>query len=646
MPYIHHLSALVLLVVRLVEPAPPPRSPLAFARTLMITEGTDAPGPGHAPQHLGDKPHRAQEACLRWALRFWRFVVLAPPQDGKDTGVFVPLVLWSLIEYRRPAAYATPDKHLGAKLFRAKIRAPLVASGYGWALPDDGIGSAGGTPDDILFKTGARYYQLGAGASNGAGQAGITTWFVAITEADKIRPEPLAWIEDRNKSYTDDRRTVLGGTLDRYDGKGLWAEWEYATKGRMWYSCRFCRHWQTFEWTAVSYDPIAHDAPTPDTAGNDTARILCTGCKAGLTEADRQVMIHDGLEVFEGQSIENNRVVGAPLPNMTGAMRWTALDSPRRRLANTVQEHRAALQHADRTGDKAKLREFFLKEMVMLPEDRTQSLFLREADLAQRSALSIYQRGQVPEGVDLIIVTVDVQLRRLLWKAIGFVCANESWSTIAYGSEPVCGDSEEPTKHQRWAALDKIQAVAVTGWPRSSGFFAKAVAGGIDTGDGNTRPEILDWLKNRPGWFAIKGQAERVTPDSAAGEAIFRLPGVVTIHRQTKTSPPHDLFVVNVDSLKARVYRALTYKPGAPGSGQLPQGEAADGQLIRQLCAERQEMTDEGPVWVQRYRHNHYLDCTVYALALFLYFLHLRTLRGTGGGANAADYARQLGAGA
>ena len=57
-------------------------------------------------------------------------------------------------------------------------------------------------------------------------------------------------------------------------------------------------------------------------------------------------------------------------------------------------------------------------------------------------------------------------------------------------------------------------------------------------------------------------------------------------------------------------------------------------------------MSDEGPVWVQRYRHNHYLDCTVYALALFLYFVHLRTLRGTGTGASAADYARRLGAGA
>jgi hypothetical protein len=647
MPFAHHLLALVQLVVRLVEPAPPPRSPLDFARTLQITEGNDAPTPGQAPAHLGDKPHRPQEACLRWALRFWRFVVLAPPQDGKDTGVFVPLVLWSLIEYRRPAVYATSDKHLGAKLFRAKLRAPLVASGYGWALPDDGSGSSGGTPDDILFKTGARYYQLGAGASNGAGQAGITSWLVVITEADKIRPVPLAWIEDRNKSYTDDKRTVLGGTLDRYDGKGLWAEWEYATKGRMWYFCVHCAHPQTFEWAAVTYDPIAHDAPTPDSIGNDTARIICTGCKAALTEADRQTMVAAGVEVFEGQSIENGQVVGTPLPNMTGAMRWTALDSPRRRLANVAAEHRAALQHADRTGDKAKLREFFLKEMVMLPEDRTQALFLREADLAQRSALSIYQRGQVPAGVDLIIVTVDVQLRRLLWKAIGFKVDDESWSTIAYGSEPVCGDSEEPTRAQRFAALDKIEARAIQGWVRSDGFFTKATAGGIDTGDGNTRPAILDWLKGRPGWFAIKGQADRIPAgDSADGEAIFRLPGVVTIHRQTKTAQPHDLFLVNVDSLKARVYRALTYKPGSPGAGQLPQGEAADGQLIRQLCAERQEMTDEGPVWVQRYRHNHYLDCTVYALALFLYFVHLRTLRGPAVGASAADYARRLGAGA
>ncbi len=647
MPFAHHLPALIALVVRLVEPAPPPRSPLVFSRTIQITEGADAPGPDKTPQFIGDNPHRAQEAALRWALRFPRFVVLAIPQDGKDTTVFVPLVLWSLIEYRRPVVYATPDKHLGAKLYRAKIRAPLVASGYSWALPDDGSGSAGGTPDDILFKTGARYYQLGAGASNGAGQSGITSWLVVITEADKLRSQQQSWIEDRNKGYPDDRRTVLGGTLDRSDGRGLAAEFEYSTKAFMWNLHTACGTWQTFTWENFKYDAATHIAPTQESPGNDTAHLVCTGCQQPIYEAERQTIINAAVEVFEGQRIENGKVVGQPVPNLTGGLLWRAFDSPRRRLANIAAEHREAALHADRTGDDSKLKEFFLKEMVMLPEDRTKALYVREVDLAQRSALSIYRRGEVPDGMDTIIVGVDVQLRRILWKAVAFSLSDERSRIIAYGSVPVCGDSEEPTEAQRHAAFDKVEALANTGWPRSNGFLLRASAGCIDTGDGTTSPEVLRWLATRPNWFAVKGVSSRTTPDNAASEATFRLPGVLTIRHQSKTSTPYDLFEINVDAIKARVYRAFSYKPDAPGSCQLPQGEAADGQLIRQLCAERQEMTPEGPVWVQRYRHNHYLDCLVYATALFLYLIHLRSVR-TGGTAapDAAAFARRLGGGA
>lgn len=634
------LSACIALVVRLVEPPPDARAPLAFARTLHITEGPDQ-GTIGAPRRLGDDPHPAQEAALRWALRWPRFVVLAPPQDGKDTGICVPLILWSLIEYRRPAVYATADKHLGAKLYRAKVRAPLTASGYSWALPDEGSGSEGGTPDDILFRTGARLYLLGAGASNGAGQAGITAWLVVVTEADKVRADQLTWIEDRNEAYADDKRTVLVGTLDRYDGKGLWVEHEHAVKARMYHPCPRCGHWQTFDWDRVTYDAATHDPEN-----NDTARIACAGCAAPLCEAERHAAALRSREVFEGQDISpTGEITGSPKLGPSGAIRWTALDSPRRRLGRVCARHLDAIRHYDRTGEDSRLREFFLKELTMPPADRRQALYLRETDLAQRSALSAYARGEIPDGVDLVVITVDIQLRRILWLAFGFNMTSESWWIIAYGSIAVCGDGDEPTKAQRHAALDKVQSIAQQGWPRADGFLVRATVGGVDTGDGNTRDEVLGWLHRRPGWYALKGQGLRQTNDHAAGEAIFRLPGVLSIHRQSKTSTPHDLFAINVDALKARIYRAFTHAPGTPGAGHLPHGEAADGALIRQLCAERQEQTDGEPVWVQRYRHNHYLDDAVYALALVLYLAHLRTLRGSAAGVDAAEFARRLGGG-
>ena len=621
----HHLQALMALVVRMVEPAPPPRSPLEFRASIVITEGTDHVTDGGAPRRLGDHRHAPQEAATRWALRFRRFVVVAIPQDGKDTGIGVPLLMWALIERRRPAVYATTDRGLGAKLYRAKLREPLLKSGYGWALPDEGTGSEGGTPDDILFQTGARLYVQGAGASNGGGQAGITAWLVVITEADKIRAAQRRWIEDRNASYTDEARTVLVGTLDRVDGKGLRAEYDGSVKGRMHHPCPCCGFWQTWEWEQVEYD-----ATSAETA-RASARIRCRGCKELLDEDQRQWSVERSVEVFDGQQIVEGKVVGTPNAGETGGLMYWALDSFRRSLPTICAQHREAVAERERTGDDTKLREFWLKELVRIPEDRVQTLSLRHAELAQRSAAAIYRAGQYPNAPAgcITIIAVDVQLRRLLWSAITWDPATWQWWLLGHGRLAICGDGEEPTRQQRHAGFDRIAAIAAGGFTRADGSIIRPPAGVIDTGDGATQADVLTWISRHPGWYPIKGDDDRPTGDAAPGTALLRLPGVLTVSRQAKAIPQYDLFVINVDAVKGHVLRALSAKPGDPGSGHLPRGEAADGELIKELCAERLEQTDDGPRWVQLYRHNHRLDTTVYCWAFAYYLHHLRTLKAT-----------------
>ena len=71
----------------------------------------------------------------------------------------------------------------------------------------------------------------------------------------------------------------------------------------------------------------------------------------------------------------------------------------------------------------------------------------------------------MPSGVDCIIVTVDVQLRRHLWKAIGFNVTSESWSIIAYGSEDeavtIANDSPYGLSGGVWSAdAERAKGVA------------------------------------------------------------------------------------------------------------------------------------------------------------------------------------------
>lgn len=631
-----HITALIALVVRIVEPAPPPRSILDFRASLRITEGPAGPRPERPDgDFLGDERHFIQELACMVALRFRRTVILGPPQEGKDTGIAVPLMLWALIEARRPVAYCTTDRQLADKLYRAKMHATAVRSGYSWALPDEGRGSEGGTPGDQLFQTGVWFYLLGSGSKSGGGQAGITAWLVVITEADKIRAQQLRWLEDRNASYQDDARTVLLGTLDRENGRGLYAEHAAAIKIIPHYPCPHCCWFQTWEWEAVDLD---------------RGCLVCVACKEPIDDAQRRAALPQGVAVIDGQSIDpaTGTITGEAGRGVTGAIRYSALDCPRRSLSGMIALYREAEETYERTGDDTKMREFELKELVRLPKAGGRVLELRPRELAVRAAAAPYRRTQAPAGfADGVVIAIDVQLRRLLWSAVIFDRATERWAVIDHGRLAICGDGETPSEAQRHRGFDTIAGIGSDGWALPSGHILRARAGVIDTSDGNTQSECLSWIKNRPGWYAIKGEKSRSpVPDLAEGTAILRVPGVLAVYRQDKAHSPYDLFIINVNAVKTRIYRSLSIAATEPGAGMIPAGEAADGELIKELCAERQEQTDDGPVWVQIYRHNHRLDTTTYAVAWHLYQKHVAMVAA---GANpnqpmtAAEYAQRIG---
>jgi phage terminase large subunit GpA-like protein len=127
---------------------------------------------------------------------------------------------------------------------------------------------------------------------------------------------------------------------------------------------------------------------------------------------------------------------------------------------------------------------------------------------------------------------------------------------------------------------------------------------------------------NRPGCYPLHGQGERQGKDSAGGAAILRIPGVLSVNRQTTAVPAYDLLAIAGDILKGAVLRDLSRDHGSSSCGYIPHGEAARGWLIKELCAERLEDTPLGPRYVKTYQHNHRLDCAVYNRALGKWLIH------------------------
>lgn len=632
-----NLERFIESVTRILSPAPAPRRMSDLMRTLRITEGK------FKGEMLDPDRHRGQRAAVRmWASGRYRVqVVIDIPQDGKDTGIVAPIFIHTIAERRRPIVYATTDLRLTGKMVRAKLLPMIKESGMEWLMPVDGIGSSGGTPDEILWSTGVRSYFLGAGAANGAGQAGVTAWAVIINEADKIRAAQREWLQDRNKSYSDERQTLLIGTLDN-DGKhGMQSVYDQSSLGRMHYPCRRCGTW----W-APDPEHITYDTTTPDLA-RATARIVCQvpTCKHEHDEDDRQWMLTHGQDVHAGERIDATGpaapVVGDRVATEVGGLRLWAMDSPFRSLREYAAEDRAAREHFARTGDDRTLREFTHAEQSRQFANTTQTLGLREMDLALRSAQAIHGKREAPADADILCIGVDQQWRRLIYSAIAYRIRDEAWWVVDDASVAICGEAEQATDPQIRSAFDRLAALVLDGYPRPNGTLLLPTAAGIDVSDGQTKTRALTWMQGRPGWYPVLGRADsQLGRSDALGTALIRLPGVCTVYRQTATHPPLDQFRMEVDQLKGDVVRGLARKPTDPGAGHIPRGESAQGFLIKELCAERLEQTDAGPLWVQIHRNNHRLDTTGYGLGLCKYFAHLRIIQS--GATDATDYVTRM----
>jgi hypothetical protein len=639
-----HLPRLITAIAQVFAPLANPRRMSDLMRTLRVTEGRFGPRAENPSGDLLDPDrHHGQRAAVRmWASGRYRvMVVICVPQDGKDTGINAPIFLHTIAERRRPIVYATTDMRLTGKMVRAKLLPMIKASGLSWLLPVDGLGSGSGTPDEVLWATGVRSYFLGAGASNGGGQAGVTAWAVIVNEADKIRSAQREWLQERNLSYQEERQTLLIGSLDDDGPLGMQATYDQSSLGRMHMPCRACGTW----W-APEPEHITYDASTPDVA-RATARLVCQvpTCKHEHTEDDRQWMLTHSQEVHAGERIDGKGpgapVVGDRVPTEIGGLKLWAMDSPLRNMGEYVARDRSTLEHLARTGDDSKRREFVHSEQARQYTNVARTLGLREMDLALRSAQAVLALRDAPADADLLCVGIDQQLRRLIPVTVAYRIRDESWWIIDHDSVPICGETETPTDPQVFAAFDRIAATVMGGYARPNGTIIRPIAAGIDVSDGQTKTRALLWMKARPGWYPLVGAADsQIGRSDALGTALLRLPGVCTVYRQTATVPYLEQFRMEVDQLKGDVMRGLSRKPVDPGAGHIPHGESAQGWLIKELCAERLEDSDAGPVFVQTYRHNHRLDGTGYGIGLCKYFAHLRIIQS--GATDAADYVNRM----
>lgn len=210
-------------------------------------------------------------------------------------------------------------------------------------------------------------------------------------------------------------------------------------------------------------------------------------------------------------------------------------------------------------------------------------------------------KAEVPRGVLVLTMGIDVQDNRLEYEVVGWGRSEESWG-IQRGVIP--GRADDPTT---WQPVDELLDRA---WELENGKALRIAVTFVDSG-GHFTEEVYDACRRR--------LARRVYP--IKGDNKEEGPYVRLAKTQKSTKHGLNLFILNVSAGKeAIMYASGVDKPG-PRYMHYPDNEEAgyDEEYFRGLISETRvySKSKHKMIWEKIYERNEPLDMRNYARAAF-----------------------------
>ncbi|MCD1644316.1 phage terminase large subunit family protein [Aurantimonas coralicida] len=232
--------------------------------------------------------------------------------------------------------------------------------------------------------------------------------------------------------------------------------------------------------------------------------------------------------------------------------------------------------------------------------------------LMERREASL-QRGIIPAAGLILVAGCDVQHNGLVVEAVAFGEDRQSWTIDADFLE---GATDDP-KAGAWKLLEEFRARSFTD---VFGQERRIEAMAVDAGDGGRTTQVLEWCRQHPGAYAIRGVHGRGVP--AIG-----LPSKKSVTKGGKRKRYGSAMAwpVGTWGLKSELYANLHKSGTAAGGDMDPPGYChfgawLDAEFFKQLTAEyfdqsivRGRMRED---WKRARRENHFLDARIYAMAM------------------------------
>lgn len=564
------LKNTVSLFSRLIEVIkPPPRLSISeWAEQNRVLSSEEAAAPG-----------RWQNAVVPYAVEIMnaisdttvREVVMMTSAQAAKTNILLNVVGYHIHLDPCPLMIVQPTIELGES-FGSKRLTPMLRDTpcLQGKVPDEKSRQPGNTIREKIFPGG---YITVAGANSAPSLKGRPIRIILFDEVDEA-PENLAGQGDpvklaqiRSTGFPN-KKMVLASTPTIKGHSRIETAYTNSSREHWTHRCPSCGEWSAFSWRRLVFENLM---------------MTCPFCGSLHT---RREWLNGG-----GRWIADN-----PESDVRG-FHVTAMDAPTLTWQELVNEWVEAKRLSD-GGNHSALITFIntrLAETWALPGEVIETHALE-------NKREVYN-AEVPDGVCVITMGVDVQTNRLAYGVWGWGLGFENW-LLEYGE--LWGD---PRQGEVWNRLDELLARA---WRYTSGGSLKISRTAVDSGDGNMSLLIYTYCKAREtrGVYAVKGQNGDKIP----------------MTRRGKSKYSNNLIMVGVDGIKADLTSWL--KAGKPGDGLAHFPIGKEGESVRGCDSVFFDMlTAEKRVFVQNKKgygsyswekvraRNEALDVYVYARA-------------------------------
>uniref|UniRef100_A0A973VZZ4 Phage terminase large subunit family protein n=1 Tax=Bradyrhizobium septentrionale TaxID=1404411 RepID=A0A973VZZ4_9BRAD len=433
-----------------------------------------------------------------------------------------------------------------------------------------------------------------------------------VDEYDEMRDNvnnqggPLGLVERRGDTYADfvcvvtstPKRGRVQAVKDKRSGllfwevtvvedieSPIWQLWQQGTRHHWCWPCPHCA-----EYFVPRFNLLHYPRKAPPLEAARGTFLECPHCGGVIEDTHKADMNARGRYVAPGQTVDvHGEVHGVPVESKSISFWVSGLASPFVSFGERV----AVLVEAEQSGDEAMVQqamnagfgELYAPGGGEVPEWE---------ELRNKSHGSLYSRGEVPDGVLYLILSVDVQKQSLPWVLRGWGPRATSW-LIDYGK--LQGDTAD---EEVWDALADLITSDVNDVPIRLTL--------IDSG---FRPGKVDTLPlNRIYEFCRRmGRRVRATKGSSSPMRTPLIFSKVEVNRAGKKSKfGLDIARLDTDHWKSWVHERIRWRQDKPGAWHLPKG--VDDDYCHPLVGEARVVQPNGrPTWIERGRHHDFLDC-------------------------------------